>query len=68
MFCLTTYDRHRRARECGGREGEREGGGGGKEKGESKRLRRGGEHGRLRNDFNESTESPADTLDMTPGD
>lgn len=30
--------------------------------------RRGGEHGRLRNDFNESTESPADTLDMTPGD
>lgn len=26
------------------------------------------EHGRLRNDFNESAESPLDTLDMTPGD
>lgn len=27
----------------------------------------GGEHGRLHNDFNESALSPADTLDMTPG-
>lgn len=26
------------------------------------------EHGRLRNDFNESNESPTDTLDTTPGD
>lgn len=27
-----------------------------------------GKSKQLRNDFNESTESPMDTLDMTPGD
>lgn len=43
----------------------REGDGAGKEE-ETTEERR--EHGHLCNDFNESAESPADTLDMAPGD
>lgn len=43
-------------------EKKREGGGGA-----SKGWRKEREPGWLRNDFNESTESPTDTLDMTPG-
>lgn len=52
--------------ELGSMPGEKERGRGGW-KGKEQMIEERKEHGWLRNDFNESTESPADTLDMTLG-